>query len=145
MFIHRVGADPGHIPAIMRTLERYSPGERRIATSALTLAEVAFSSAELLRDVRGEAKFVPSPEEEQRIEQMLSNTGEVRVIPVDESIGRRARALVRIALGERRRLDPPDAIHLATAEAVGAAAVYTYDGKWAAWARTLGMTIGRPA
>lgn len=55
-----------------------------------------------------------------------------------------ARALVRLALGEGRRLDPPDVVHLATAEAVGANAVYTYDGKWAAWARTLDMAIGRP-
>ena len=38
----------------------------------------------------------------------------------------------------------PDAVHLATAEAVGANAVYTYDGKRAAWARTLDMAIGRP-
>lgn len=107
VFIHRASANPDHLPAIERTLGRYAPGERRIATSALTLAEVAFTSSEIARDARNEVQFAPSAEQEQRIERMLSNAAEVRIVPVDEAIGRRARTLVRLALGEGRRLDPP--------------------------------------
>ena len=144
VFIHRASANSDHLPAIERTLGRYAPGGRRIATSALTLAEVAFTSSEIACDARNEVTFAPSAEQELWIERMLSNAAEVRVVPLDEAIVRRARALVRLALSEGRRLDPPDAVHLATAETVGATAVYIYDGKWAAWARTLNVTIGRP-
>lgn len=144
IFLARINGESAHLPAILRVAEQYGTGQRLIVTSALTLAEVAYSTAELSPGPRGRPQFSPSDDQERALAQALSEAAGVRIVPASEEIGHRARALVRLGLSEQRPLQPADAIHLATAEAAEVETIYTLDRQWFVWATTLGIAIETP-
>lgn len=89
-----------------------------ITTSIFTLTEVAYTSRDRLGDGAHDLR---------RIDAAMRRAGIVRFVEVTESIALLGREYVRAAGRVRRRLAPADAVHLATAETVGASIFWTFD------------------
>ncbi|MBI2303444.1 MAG: PIN domain-containing protein [Chloroflexi bacterium] len=95
-------------------------GDIEIVTSMLTVAEVAFAPFE-------KANKVLDPDIEKKIEGLWIPGGAVRLIEFHYSLAEGARDLVRMAVFNGWRLKPPDAIHLASAKAMGVEEFHTYN------------------
>jgi uncharacterized protein len=99
--------------------------QRDLATSELSIVEV----------VRAVKVARPDPERIAEAERLL---GSLELASVSETVIRRA---AELASAELRSLD---AIHLATAERLGAPEIVTYDRRLAAAAAQLGLRVVAP-
>lgn len=106
--------------------------------STVTIAEVAYHESE-----KGAGALDPAVEHD--ITSLWDAPSPVRLMEFHELIRHDARRLIRSSLTEERALKPLDAIHLASAMRVGAALVHTYDKKWSAYQRAIGIPVDRPA
>lgn len=118
---------------------RDSKGSLFILSSTLSFVEVAFTIEEQKRRRL-------RPEEEKRIDDMLTDTSTVRLVEPHELIMKLARVFIRKAMLTKRSLKAADAIHLATAKHMGAAEFKTYDGKLLQpeYATITGLVIRQP-
>jgi predicted nucleic acid-binding protein len=112
VFIDRIQITPGRIEALREMTDRAERGELAIATSWLSLCEVA--------KVRGTDVHA---EQERMIVEFFDNE---YIIPVqvDEFVAARTRDVIRRA---QTRLPAHDAVHIASALVIGAPVLYTYD------------------
>ena len=108
-----------------------------LVTSAISIAEVAYLAPEGLGRPLDQAI-------EDKIEGMWQWRQAIRMVETHAGIGRRARELLRHALGNGWERNPRDAIHLASAQHAGATTVHTYDKKWDRFEPLIGTTVGRP-
>lgn len=110
----------GPAPIIEEVLREGRAGERKLITSTLTIAEVAF--------VAGESQGGSLHPEALSVIDSLWDTGSpVAMFEATMSVMYRARDLARSARSVSRQVKPGDAIHLATAREVGVDVIYTYE------------------
>ena len=111
------GGQPHH-ETLMLILDAWRHGEVRVATSALTIAEVLH----LRRS--GQARLRLPPEMAPRIDELFrhSDGGRMMVVDVTRKLAEESRELVW-----GRGIEPKDAIHVRTALAVGAPVMFTSD------------------
>lgn len=138
IFLHYLGEDRDMLRTLDRIVEAVeSSGSMRIATSVLSVTEVAFA----LREQRSSAL---SSAFEARLDALWSDVDSVHLASFDVAIARLARTLIRAAVGDGRSLKPIDAVHLATASSVGAEFLLTTDQRLIKRGREAGIAIGMP-
>lgn len=115
-FLALLNDEPGRAGAAEALLAETA--NRSVATSSLTLTEVAYTVHDRLSGQSGGAK---------RIDALMLASGLIRFVDLTEAIALDGRNLVRLAGASRRRLSPADAVHLASATAVKASVFWTFD------------------
>lgn len=107
--------------ALSSIIEAWHLGEVRVATSALTIAEVLH-----LRRADGEPRRRLAPEEEPRVTDLFRPVAprQFVLVEVTRAVAERARELVW-DFG----IEPKDAIHVASALGAGAPALFTSDSR----------------
>lgn len=100
--------------------------EKRIevVTSSISITEVSFGAME-----QGASDWTVDEE----IDRLWTPPSPVQIVELYRSISYGAKRLVRRAMLEKRKLQPMDAIHLATAIQVGAQELNTYDRHLLNW------------
>jgi predicted nucleic acid-binding protein len=137
VFLSYIEDHPVRAPVVQSLLADARSGTVEIVTSALTIAEVAYASAERLAGVL-------SPDLEQKIDALWEQGGPARVVEVYPLIAARARNLIRLGIPQGWSLKPADAIHLATAQQLQVTEIHVYDGQWARYADEIGIPISEP-
>jgi predicted nucleic acid-binding protein len=110
-----------------------------IATSMLTIVEVAFGAAEKVGGAL-------DPGKEADIRSLWLPPSPIKLIDLHLGIAERARELIREAITRGvKMLKPADATHLASAESVGATRLHTYNlDDFDRWAPIIGATVEHP-
>lgn len=95
-------------------------GSHQIVTSVLSITEVAYVVSELTGGL--------DPNIDAKLDGFWQPDGAIQVCELHPAIARRARDLIRFAVQQHiKRLRPADAIHLATAMAMGVSEFHTYN------------------
>ena len=120
-------------------LDSGAKGTIELATSTLTIVEVAFAKAE--KDHKA-----LDPATEVQIDKLWYPHSAVRLIEFNPVIARRARELMRLSVQRgQKTLGVADAIHLASAESVGATHLYTYNlGDFKPYANDVKLVVSNP-
>jgi len=123
VFISYLNNDKDRIPILEAVLEAVESSKAdRIVTSVISKVEVAWVAQEKLNRIL-------TDEEEKRIDEMWDNDDIFEMIEFNNEIALMARKLMRAGLQRGWKLRTNDAIHLASAQWVGAAELQTYDVK----------------
>lgn len=137
-FLSYINGDPDRLPVLDALLDSASKGEDiEIVTSTISIAEVAFGRVEQTRQAL-------DPAVERALDELWSDRSAIKLVDFDQLIARDARALMRTAITQGRRLQPADATHLASARSVGATEFHTYDQGLYKYASDVGFTIRAP-
>lgn len=120
LFIDYLNATPAGVEIVLPLVEEARTGKITIVTSTFSLAEVAYASRELTEGL--------DPAIEDAIDSMFRDKSLLTLVEYDQEIGADARRLIRRTLIGAKTIKPADALHLASAAAVGADALYTFDG-----------------
>lgn len=138
VFLSYINCHPERYETIRSCLEEIEKDNgRKIVTSAITKAEVAYASFEK------DAKAL-DVEVIREIDNLLNDYNVIELVTVNDTITVRARNLMRAALPFGWSLKPIDAIHLASAEWAGAVEVHTYEPKWAKYGEFINTPILEP-
>lgn len=139
VFLSYLNNDAERVPtleAILDTVE--SSRSDRIVTSVISKVEVTWVAHEKLNRVL-------SREEEKRIDDMWNNTEVIDLIDFNDEIALMARKLMREGMVRGWKLRTNDAIHLASAQWVGAVELQTYDkDDLPRFGELFGITICKP-
>lgn len=135
LFIDFLNGSPAGQQIVSPLIAAARNGELTIVTSTLSLAEVAYVARELTDGL--DVKV------ENAIETMFRDNELLTLVEYDEDIGVESRKLIRRTLSMDRRLKPADAIHLATAAAVSADVLFTFDSALIGHAQSLHVTNAR--
>jgi len=126
VFLSYIDAEEGRVDVIEGILEEIqrSKGTRKIVTSSVSIVEVAFGAQEKL-------KRTLDPSILAKIDALWGDTSVLAIIEYHDGIARIARDHMRDAMARSTKLTPLDAVHLASAQWLGAYEVQTYDdGLW---------------
>lgn len=139
VFISYLNNDPDRLPTLEALLETVESSKNdRIVTSAISKVEVTWVAHEKLNRAL-------SREEEARIDALWDNPDIVELIDFNDEIALMARKLMREGMARGWKLTSNDAIHLASAQWVGAMELQTYDkDDMPRFGQLLGLTICEP-
>ena len=137
-FVSLIEGTPDRLPVLEAVAEDAERGSLQIYTSVLSVAEVAFATAE-------KAARVLDPAVEETIERLWRPASPFRLVEVFPALTVRARRLIRASVSDGGAiLKPADAIHLAAAERAGAAVLHTYDRKLRKAGRLCPFPVAEP-
>jgi predicted nucleic acid-binding protein len=139
VFLSYINGVADRLPTLDALLDESADPEkdREIVTSTFTIAEVAFALHE-------KAQQALDASAERNIDALWSDRYAVRLIDFHEVIARDARSLIRGAVGDGLSLKPGDAVHLASARALGCAEFHTYSKDLPRYSDLTGLTIIEP-
>jgi predicted nucleic acid-binding protein len=137
IFLSYVNREEDRVSRVVTSLERATPdGDLEIVTSVLSVAEVASSYS-----------WLEAAEDYQLNEQradLLWDDNRFTLQDLDYEIALDARDFVRAAREQRLGLKPADAVHLATARALRADVVHTFDRRLFQYSSWLDIPITEP-
>ncbi len=139
VFLAYFNGEAGRVDTLDQLFEEItSGGNRKLITSAFSIIEVAHLASEKQR-----GKIDPTVE--QTLDDFWQNTTLLEIVDFHDLLARQARGLMRQALALGYSLKGPDALHLVSAQAVGATEFYTYDDKLLErYADIIGVTVCQP-
>lgn len=139
-FLAYINGEADRLPMLDALFEEARRGEIAIVTSMVSLTEVAYEASEK------ESRQL-SQRAEASIDALFDDRSVVSMVEYHQFVARDARRLIRQALAERWRLQPMDAIHLATALDARADEVHTYEAQTrrSRWASLIGIPVGAPS
>lgn len=121
VFISYFNGDVERYPVLESILEEIEKSKvERIVTSILTKVEVAWVAHEKTNQAL-------STEDEDRISEFWANSNVIELIEFNDEIATIARNLMRFGMLQGWKLRTNDAIHLASAQWVGAYEIHTYN------------------
>jgi predicted nucleic acid-binding protein len=139
IFLSYLNNEPTKVPTLEAILEIILQSKRdKIVTSVLSKVEVAWVATEKLNralDVNEEA----------RIDDLMNDSSVIELIDFNEEVTHIARSLLRRSMTKGWGLRTNDAIHLATAEWVGAYEMNTYDDRLFKYSDFIGLEIKIPS
>lgn len=139
IFLSYLNNEPTKILTLEAILENISQSKKdKIVTSVLSKVEVAWVATEKLN--RSLDK-----NEEDRIDDLMNDSSVIELIDFNEEITHIARSLLRRSMAKGWGLRTNDAIHLATAEWVGAYEMNTYDDKLFKYNEFIGLDVKIPS
>lgn len=113
---------------------------RKIVTSAFSIIEVAYIADE---GVKSKSQKLRADTEE-KLDTFWADKSLIEIVDFQEVLARRARNLMRKATEDGfSSLKPPDALHLVSAEMIGAKKFFTYDDL-SKFSTILGFDITEP-
>lgn len=136
-FLYYLNGDKDRLPTLEALLYQASRGDLTIFTSTISIAEVAF----VVHEVR--ARMLDE-QEVQKLDRFWGDRNTIVLVEFHRVIATAARTLIRQAMIRRWRLDPNDAMHLATAQILGVDEVHTYDDKLFKFSPLVGCPIHEP-
>jgi predicted nucleic acid-binding protein len=139
IFLSYLNGDSARLPTLDAILEDVSKSNKdKIVTSVLSKVEVAWVASE--KNVRA-----LSQDEEDRIDALWNDPSVIELVDFNDEITHIARSLLRRSMARGwDGLKPNDAIHLATAEWVGATEMHTYDSRLFRYNELIGLDIKVP-
>jgi predicted nucleic acid-binding protein len=139
VFVSYLNNDKERIPTIEAILEVVESSKiDRIVTSVVSKVEVAWVAQEKISRAL-------TNDEEKRIDDMWENAEIFEMIDFSNDIALKARKLMREGLSRGWKLRTNDAIHLASAQWVGAIELQTYDLKdFQKFSELVGIEIREP-
>ena len=139
VFLSYLNNDPDRYPTLEVILEAVETSKNeRIVTSVLSKVEVTWVAHERLQRAL-------SRDEEARIDALWNNPDVVEMVDFNDEIALTARKMMREGMARGWKLRTNDAIHLASAQWVGASELQTYDLKdFAKFSELLGLIICEP-
>lgn len=139
VFLSYLNNDKERIPTLEALLEAVESSKiDRIVTSVISKVEVAWVAQE-------KTNRILTIEEEKRIDEMWENAEIFEMVDFNNDIALAARTLMREGLLQGWKLKTNDAIHLASAQWVGAIELQTYDLKdFQKFSTLVGMDIREP-
>lgn len=121
-FVSLIEGDPDRAPVLSTMADSAERNEIEIYTSILSIVEVAFAKTE--RDGR-----LLEEEVEAKIDRLWRPGSPFKLVELFPALAVRARDLMRHVIPTGGKIPKPaDAIHLVTAERIGATLFHTYDG-----------------
>jgi predicted nucleic acid-binding protein len=109
----------------------------KIVTSVLSKVEVSWVASEKFSRALSVA-------EEENIDNLWNDSSVLEIIELNDDVALHARTLLRNSMATGWQLKPLDAIHLATAQWIGATVVNTYDEKLFKFSSDIGISIEIP-
>ena len=139
VFLSYLNNDKERIPTLEAILEAVESSKiDRIVTSVISKVEVAWVAQE-------KTNRILTIDEEKRIDEMWENAEIFEMVDFNNDIALKARTLMREGLLQGWKLKTNDAIHLASAQWVGAIELQTYDLKdFQKFSALVGMDIREP-
>ena len=139
VFLSYVNSIPDRVPILDAILEGMESSKTdRIVTSVVSKVEVTWVAHEKLNRILNK-------EEEARIDAIWNNSELVEMVDFNDEIALAARKLMREGMARGWKLKTNDAIHLASAQWVGAMELQTYDkDDMPRFSQLLGLTICEP-
>lgn len=134
-----INEEKGRVEHIRALLTDADNGLVSIYTSTLSVTEVAFAAHEKAQGALDAAA-------DEAISELWQPNSPIKRVDFHLAIAQRSRDLIREAVARQwKPFKPPDAIHLATAEGIGAAKFHTYNlADFERWAPVIGMTVENP-
>ena len=133
VFLAYINDEPERADVVENLLARAASGDLVLSTSVLSIAEVYYAVAE------AEELSLPA-QPDQRIADLFDDRAVLQLVELSTVVATAAHALLRRSRSlPRASPTVPDAIHLATAEYVGAEEFLTYDAPLIALAQRLGL------
>ncbi len=137
LFLSYLNDDPTRVPTLEAILDEISNnGKDKIVTSVLSKVEVAWVATEKYNRAL-------DPDEEARID-ALWNDPVIEFVDFNDEITYITRSLLRRAMSRGWGLRTNDAIHLASAEWVGAIEMNTYDDRLFKYSELIGLDVKNP-
>jgi len=138
VFVSFIEGTTDRLSTIESMLEDCENATIEIYTSMITIVEVAYAKAE--KDGR-----LLSEEVEEAINKLWLPPSPIKIVELDQSVAWIARALMRSAMAEKKKLKPADAIHLATAKTIKELKqIHTYDADLQTFKSEIGVPINEP-
>ena len=140
LFLYRINSDNENSRVVGNLYELARSGEHPIATSEISVVEVAFAERERRDPTIRDGVLA-------EINALLYSSPAVELIPIDAGLLEEARELVRRAAFARGTggLQAADAIHLAAAARANAGVFFTYDDRLLRAPRVIEVPLQKPA
>lgn len=134
-----VNGDTDRLPDINAFMTSAEKNQIEIVTSMLSVVEVAFAAEEKVQGHLDAAR-------RQNIETLWLPSSPIKRVDFHFGIAEDARELIRAAMIADWRLEPADAVHLATARRMAVGEVHTYEehGRPQRWSELIGIPVGKP-
>ncbi len=139
VFLAYIGQEPDRFQTVSDLLDETaaSDGKHKIVTSIVSRVEVAYVAQERLERILDQ-------DIEQRIMALWNTPDLIETIECHAGIADLARGLLRDAMSSGAKLQPMDAIHLASAQWAQARELYTYDDRLLRLNGRIGCVICEP-
>jgi len=138
LFFPTSNEDPDRIPTLDAILDEILSNDNdKIVTSVISKIEVAWVATEKERRAL-------NTDQEARFDEFWNDSSVVELVDLNDEITHITRSLLRRAMEKGWGLRPNDAIHLATAEWVGAVEMNTYDEKLYKYHELIALDIKAP-
>ncbi|MFH2103091.1 MAG: PIN domain-containing protein [Chloroflexota bacterium] len=138
LFMSYLNGDSDRLPVIEAILDEIEKGGKdKIVTSVLSKIEVAWVASEKVNRAL-------SAEEEANIDSLWNDYSVIELVDFSDEVTHIARSILRRSMTRGWKPKTMDAIHLATAEWVGATEMHTYDSNLYKYGELIGIEVKAP-